>query len=253
MVEMIVTTADLKCNYEIIGPVYYQISNKGVFSSVLSQKKEEYALEIEKWRREGQASDKKTDWGFLYDFSVGQNEFDNAFYIAVQELKIRAKRIGGDAIIGMRQDIDIDSNGLAFFYLQMYGTAVKIKKTRAELEKEKIEKELEEKEKALKEKEEQEKQSLELEKQRIRIRELKESIKSGDDRILQFIAAIEGENRFLNIADEWESKGLKGEPMYSDIEKTIYSKAQVERMYGSKHDSNGASNFIKDIKSRFTD
>ena len=33
MNEVIVTTCDLKEDYEIIGPVFYQISNKGLFSS----------------------------------------------------------------------------------------------------------------------------------------------------------------------------------------------------------------------------
>lgn len=34
--SIIVTTGDLKDDYEIIGPVYFQISNKGLFSSALS-------------------------------------------------------------------------------------------------------------------------------------------------------------------------------------------------------------------------
>ena len=32
-----------------------------------------------------------------------------------------------NAIISMRQDIDLDTNSFQFFYLQMYGTAVKFK------------------------------------------------------------------------------------------------------------------------------
>ncbi len=35
--------------------------------------------------------------------------------------------MGANAIVGMRQDIDIDSNGFQYFYMQMYGTAVKLK------------------------------------------------------------------------------------------------------------------------------
>lgn len=42
-------------------------------------------------------------------------------------MKKRAKRVGADAIICMRQDIDMDTNGFAYFYLQMYGTAVKFR------------------------------------------------------------------------------------------------------------------------------
>lgn len=37
--NIIVTTGDLKREYEIISPVYFQISNKGIFSSSLSDLK----------------------------------------------------------------------------------------------------------------------------------------------------------------------------------------------------------------------
>lgn len=70
----------------------------------------------------------RADWGVLWgEFSAGQNDFDKAFYIAVQELKSRASILNADAIISMRQDIDMDTNGFQYFYLQMYGTAVKFK------------------------------------------------------------------------------------------------------------------------------
>ena len=71
----------------------------------------------------------KTDWGFLYgEWSVGQDLFEQAFYVATQELKVRAALLGSDAIIAMRQDIDLDTTAFQYFYLQMYGTAVKIRK-----------------------------------------------------------------------------------------------------------------------------
>ena len=53
--------------------------------------------------------------------------FEKAFFIATEELKKRGEMVGADAIICMRQDIDMDTNGFAFFYLQMYGTAVKFR------------------------------------------------------------------------------------------------------------------------------
>lgn len=40
-------------------------------------------------------------------------------------MKERARMLGGNAIINMRQDIDLDTNGFAYFYFQMYGTVVK--------------------------------------------------------------------------------------------------------------------------------
>ena len=123
---IIVTTGDLKRDYEVLGPVYFQVSNKGLFGSALSALKEKYLTEIQAMRMKGTMSEKRADWGFLYgEWSVGQNDFEAAFFIATEELKKRAAMVGADAVICMRQDIDMDTNGFAFFYLQMYGTAVK--------------------------------------------------------------------------------------------------------------------------------
>lgn len=126
--NIIVTTGDLKQSYEILGPVYFQVSNKGMFSSALSKLVKQYEIEIAQMKKQGQMGQVRADWGFLYgEFSVGQSDFEKAFFVAVQELKKRASLIGADAIICMRQDIDLDTNTFQFFYLQMYGTAVKIK------------------------------------------------------------------------------------------------------------------------------
>ena len=102
---MIVTTGDLKQDYEIIGPIYFQLSNKGTFSSQLGKLIKQYKTEIEGMRKEGQIGKAHLDWGALYgQFSVGQTQFETAFFIAVQELKKRAELLGADAIICMRQD-----------------------------------------------------------------------------------------------------------------------------------------------------
>ena len=65
---------------------------------------------------------------FLGEFSVGEDDFQKAFFIVMEELKRKAITIGADAIIHMRQDVDIETHDFQFFYLQMYGTAVKLKK-----------------------------------------------------------------------------------------------------------------------------
>ena len=128
--EIIVTTGDLKEDYAVIGPVYFQVSNKGIFGSALSRLVAKYKQEIDEMKSNGQLSQEKADWGFLYgEWSVGQNDFDKAFFVSTQELKERAAMLGADAIIGMRQDIDLDTNGFTYFYLQMYGTAVKFRKS----------------------------------------------------------------------------------------------------------------------------
>lgn len=129
MIDMIVTTGDLKEDYDVIGPVYFQISNKGLFGSALSKLTREYANEIQAMKRKGAMSEGQMDWGFLYgEWSVGQSDFEQAFFVATEELKKRAQMVGADAIVAMRQDIDLDTNGFAYFYLQMYGTAVKLRK-----------------------------------------------------------------------------------------------------------------------------
>lgn len=124
--NIIVTTGDLQCVYSIIGPVYFQVSNKGLFSSQLDKLVKQYESEIVQMKKQGQIGKIQADWGFLYgEYSVGQGHFEKAFFVAVQELKKRAKLLGADAIIGMRQDIDLDTSGFQYFYLQIYGTAVR--------------------------------------------------------------------------------------------------------------------------------
>lgn len=126
--DIIVTTGDIKRDYDIIGPVYFQVSNKGVFSSPLSSLIKKYKDKINTMKKEGNIPKEKVDWGFLYgEWAVdkGQNQFNQAFFVAVEELKRLANMMGADAIISMRQDIDLDTNGFQFFYLQIYGTAVK--------------------------------------------------------------------------------------------------------------------------------
>ena len=126
MSKIIVTTGDIKRDYEILGPIYFQVSNKGLFGSALSKLVQKYQAEIDAMKTSGTMSADRMDWGFLYGkWSVCQSDSEKAFFIATEELKKRAEMVGADAIIGMRQDIDMDTNGFAFFYLQMYGTAVK--------------------------------------------------------------------------------------------------------------------------------
>ena len=123
---IIVTTGDLKEDYEIIGPVFFQVSNKGLFSSTLSDLVNKYSAEIEEMKNHALMSERRSDWGFLWgEYSVGQNDFEKAFFVATQELKKRAVMLSGDAIVSMRQDIDLDTSGFQYFYLQMYGTVVK--------------------------------------------------------------------------------------------------------------------------------
>ena len=126
MSNVLVTTGDINREYEILGPVYFQVSNKGVFGSALSALVKKYKDQIASMKKQGTMSQERSDWGFLYgEWSVGQSDFEKAFFVATEELKKRGEMVGADAIICMRQDIDMDTNGFAYFYLQMYGTAVR--------------------------------------------------------------------------------------------------------------------------------
>lgn len=130
MRKITVSTTDIQQEYEILGPVYFQVSNKGLFSSALSKLIKKHKAEITELKRIGLTdAHNKFDWGILYgEFSFGmENDFDKAFFVAVRELQMRAEKMGADAVIGMRQDIDMDTNHFQYFYLQMYGTAIKFK------------------------------------------------------------------------------------------------------------------------------
>lgn len=125
--EIIVTTTDLQYPYRVIAPIYFQTSNKGLFSSTLGKLKQKYKEEIEAMKRQGTISRPQLDLGFIWygEFSIGQNDFEAAFYVSVREMQNRAWQMKADAIVGMRQDIDLDTSGWQFFYLQMYGTAIR--------------------------------------------------------------------------------------------------------------------------------
>lgn len=130
MHQIIVTTTDLKRDYETIGPIYFHISNKGFFTSRLSQlldKYEKELKEVEQQREKGEAQDWDLQYG-LHSYET-DSRFEKAFYVAIRELKEIARKMNADAIIGMRQDVRLDPNAHQYFYLQLYGTAVRYTNT----------------------------------------------------------------------------------------------------------------------------
>jgi hypothetical protein len=122
--RIIVTTVDIRGDYEVLGQVYVQVANRGEFSSHLQFLREQYASEIDDAIARGQIG----QWSPMSnDDSGGQIDFEHAFYIATRELQKRAALMGADAVVGMRQDIDLDAEVSIYFFLQMYGTAVRFK------------------------------------------------------------------------------------------------------------------------------
>jgi hypothetical protein len=131
--KVIVTTGDVKQDYDIIGPVYFHISNKpeGFSTSTYLEYQEIYTQEIDDIKSNGafhEARSGNQEWGCVMgEYCLGQSAFEFAFFVAVEELKKRTEMLGADAVVFMRQDIDLDTEVLQYFYLQMYGTAVKLK------------------------------------------------------------------------------------------------------------------------------
>lgn len=136
-IDIILTTGDLKEDYEVLGPVYFQLSNRGggLFkSSVFSTLKTKYSAQIQALKNAGGINNKpevtraaRFLGGILGEFAQEPTDFEISFYIATQEIKKRAASMGAHGIVCMRQDIDLDSTGFQYFYLQMYGTAVRFK------------------------------------------------------------------------------------------------------------------------------
>lgn len=145
--KIFVTTTDIKREYDIIGPVFYQINDAGS-GKMIFQKQKEYRSVINALKDQNQLVNQNASItesigalsGMIELFSTGDisastkdllgnghNQFDEAFFISVEEIKKRAYYMGADAIIGMKEELNLDTNGFQHFYMQMYGTAVKFK------------------------------------------------------------------------------------------------------------------------------
>lgn len=134
--KILVTTADLQEPYEVIAPIVYNTTNRGLLSSNYSNLEAKYCQEpFDQLVVAPELSPQKSgdgtllislfDPSFTFEGSVGQRHFDKAYYLCVAELKLRALQLGGDAIVGMRMDFDLDTTNWGAFYLQMYGTVVR--------------------------------------------------------------------------------------------------------------------------------
>ena len=145
--KIFVTTTDIKREYDIIGPVFYQINDAGS-GKMIFQKQKEYRSVINALKDQNQLVNQNASItesigalsGMIELFSTGDisastkdllgnghNQFDEAFFISVEELKKRAYYMGADAVIGMKEELNLDTNGFQHFYMQMYGPAVKFK------------------------------------------------------------------------------------------------------------------------------
>src|SRR5574344_1295140 len=106
MKNVIVSTTNIKENYDVVGTVYFQVANKGMLTEDLDKLKAKYLPKMEELKRKLAITKNSGDWGFLFgDESQGQNELDVVLFMAIEELKDRARRMGANAIVGMRQSV----------------------------------------------------------------------------------------------------------------------------------------------------
>jgi hypothetical protein len=127
MNEIIVTTNDLNIVYKIIGPVFYYLTNKGLFSSQFGTLSKQYKALIDEMKKGGNVSDNDIPWtNLIGDFMATQTDIDLAFVIAIEELKKRTSSLGGNAIIGFKFDIDFNPKSNDEFFVKVTGTAVRI-------------------------------------------------------------------------------------------------------------------------------
>jgi hypothetical protein len=130
--RFIVSTGDIPYIYEILQPIYFQVTNRGIFSSSYGRLEKKYDRI---WRNKPKTGTSQQTSGdainnvllaFAGEWVVQATQFEKAFYMGVEELKAYASLLDASGIIFLRQDIDLDTNGFQYFYLQIYGTAVKI-------------------------------------------------------------------------------------------------------------------------------
>lgn len=121
MANVIVTSGDIRSEYQIIRPISFRISNKGLLSSQFNSYRQYYFEEISSLKKQGIVTD-----DVLYaDWILHRGEFEAAFYIATEELKKHAEMLGANAIIYLRQNTDLEPETNAFF-ITLCGTAVKV-------------------------------------------------------------------------------------------------------------------------------
>ena len=142
--KMPVTSGDLKAKYKILGTVFFSIGTRGGMGAEFNRLKDVYLHQLSVSKHKGQLSsassgvgqtiggiglDGAGDIGLAMQYSGSSfrsNDMEIAFHILVGELQMRASYLGANAIVGFRQNIELDSNANVInFFANAYGTAVK--------------------------------------------------------------------------------------------------------------------------------
>ena len=142
--RILVTSGDLKTEYEVKGTVFFSVGTRGGLASEFNRLREVHAPRLAIAKKRGQISksvgvgqviggigvDSQGDIDLEINYSGASfksNDLDIAFQIVVGELQLRASFLAANAVIGFRYNIELDSNGnVVNFFANGYGTAVRI-------------------------------------------------------------------------------------------------------------------------------
>ena len=128
--RIIVSTGDIPTKYEVIGPVFFCLTNRGILGSQYQSLRDRYLPALARAKTSGHIDFNGTSAGDLFmllvgDLNIEARQYEVALFIGIEEMKKRAARLRANAVIWLRHDLDIDPTGLEFFYLQMMGTAIR--------------------------------------------------------------------------------------------------------------------------------
>lgn len=145
-----VTSGDIPNRYEIVGMVCFSVGTRGgMLDYFITQKNIAQPL-LDKLKNKDQVSKGHNVSQVIVGLGVNtaghiglsakgsgasfrSDDLELAFFIAVREIRRRAIRLGADAVIGFRYDIDFDSNSNVLnFVATAYGTAVRVRHTNNE-------------------------------------------------------------------------------------------------------------------------
>ena len=144
--EILVTSGDIShVPYSVVGMVCFSVGTRGEMGAYFDSLKHITAHHLSLIGGRGQLSKAKNVGQLTAGLGVDSeghvdisaqfagatfqsNDLEIAFHIAINQLQLRAKFLGANAIIGFRYDLDFDSNASVLnFMATAYGTAVRLK------------------------------------------------------------------------------------------------------------------------------
>lgn len=122
MKNILVTTANLNCDYNIIGPVSVELSNKSAYYTDLVKLRKKYENDLNVVKNSNYAAPSSIAWSFLYgNQGIQMQELEEIVWLALEEIKDRARKLGANALIGLEKQIRVTDGCVVSFC----GTAVR--------------------------------------------------------------------------------------------------------------------------------